>query len=834
MPAPQSEDFPRLGRYQVINKIASGGMAEVFLARATGAMGFQRLVAVKLIHANFTRDQEFVKMFIDEARISMHLHHRNIVQVFDLDKVGDTYFIAMEFVHGVNLYDVYERIASKNRWIEPPMALYLVAEISKGLHFAHTRPGADGRPLGIVHRDISPQNVLLSFEGEVKIMDFGIATAAERLHQTAAGIVKGKYAYMAPERLQEQPTDARVDVFSVGVLLYELLCGENPFAGPSAVETIENVLEKEIPPPSERGARVGRGLDEICLKALARDPNQRYRSAQALADAVTEYAMELTHARKDMAAGDQAVATLLHELFPEKAKHQPGAADPKGINLPGVKPGAANPVKSAPASTGIKVSTIDTSSDPTGPDQKSANDFLETQESLDEELVKQAMAEDYDAPTLMKMSPLDATAPQLIDYDEPGTMKSQSALDDSGMMTVPPRDQYRNDSNLHSIETPRDASTGPTDLPIPPSKNSDPTLLGGMQAVGGFQIVKSSNATEDPYARTFQSQAGLKTIEEAPMEMQAMHSPAPRVSGPTSDPGRPMPSRMTPPPSPGPMMSGALDQSSSEQLVVPVSLHAMDPATQPRRSLLNVLAGAMLLLAVLVVGAAVFVVRGGERALVEVGVQINTTPSDAKVIVNGRDHPRLTPTTINVLAEQVVHVEITRPGYETVVKDLTPRAGDAPVINEVLRAISGTLTLAPSPPEVRSLVDGVDKGTGKKALPELPLNRPITVTFESEGYDSFTQLVTLTEQTPNRKIEKVLNKSAKPHRPGKTVAVALQAPPGRWATVLFEGKELGTTPISAAQLPPGRIELIVKTPEGQEKKLSLIVPTTPGDVLLDF
>lgn len=280
------------------------------------------------------------------------------------------------------------------------------------------------------------------------------------------------------------------------------------------------------------------------------------------------------------------------------------------------------------------------------------------------------------------------------------------------------------------------------------------------------------------------------------------------------------------------MLTGTLDQSSSEQLVVPI--HGSEVMPPPGRSWLNVLAAAMLLLAVLVVGAAVFVVRGGDRTLVEVGVQISTTPADAKVIVNGREHPRLTPTTVNVLAEQPVHLEITRPGYESVIKDLVPRAGDAPVITETLRAISGTLTLAPGPAEAKSLVDGVDKGTGKKALPELPLNRPITVTFEAEGYDSYTQLITLTEQAPNRKIERVLNKATKPFRPGKTVPVALQAPPGRWATVLFEGKELGTTPIAGAQLPPGRVELVIKTAEGQEKKLSLIVPSTPGDVLLDF
>ena len=327
------EDFPQLGRYQIINKIASGGMAEVFLARAVGAMGFQRLVAVKLIHANFTRDSDFVKMFIDEARIAMHLHHRNIVQVFDLDQLHDTYFIAMEFVHGVNVYDLYEAIAAKNRWVDVSLALYIVAEVCKGLHFAHTRVGPDGRPMNIVHRDISPQNVLLSFEGEVKITDFGIATAAERLHQTAAGIVKGKYAYMAPERLEDQKVDGRVDVFAAGVLLYELLVGENPFAGGSAVETIEAVIGREVEPPSAKGVGVGPKLDDIVLRALAKDPAERYPTAQAFADDLTEFAMDMTFARKDMASGDSAIATASTSAVPPRprARSLPRGRSPRSV-----------------------------------------------------------------------------------------------------------------------------------------------------------------------------------------------------------------------------------------------------------------------------------------------------------------------------------------------------------------------------------------------------------------------------------------------------------------------------------------------------------------------
>lgn len=317
----------------MINRIAAGGMAEVFLAQSVGVMGFRRLVALKLIHSNFTQDPDFLKMFIDEARIAMHLHHRNIVQVFDLDEVEGTYFIAMEYVRGINLYNLYEQVAAQKRWVEVPMALYIVAEVCKGLHFAHTRTSLDDQPLAIVHRDISPQNVLLSFEGEVKITDFGIATAAAKLHKTADGVVKGKYAYMAPERLGDGAFDARVDVFSAGVLLYELLVGESPFADKSSIETIQAVLTKEVVPPSQKGAEIPSGLDDICLKALAKNPEDRWPTALAFADALTELAMELTYARKDMASGDAALAKLLSQLNPNLKS---SAVRPQSIQLPEV------------------------------------------------------------------------------------------------------------------------------------------------------------------------------------------------------------------------------------------------------------------------------------------------------------------------------------------------------------------------------------------------------------------------------------------------------------------------------------------------------------------
>jgi hypothetical protein len=675
--ASTTADLPRLGRYQVINKIAAGGMAEVFLAKAVGAMGFQRLVAVKLIHANFTRDQEFVKMFIDEARIAMHLHHRNIVQVFDLDKTNDTYFIAMEFVHGVNLYDLYERIASKSRWIEAPMALYMAAEVSKGLHFAHTRRGPDGRPLGIIHRDISPQNVLLSFEGEVKITDFGIATAAERLHQTAAGIVKGKYAYMAPERLKEEPTDGRVDVFSVGVLLYELLVGENPFAGASAVDTIENVLNKRIPPPSERGAPVSQQLDRIVLKALARDPRERFLTAQDLADALTEYALELTTARKDMAAGDTALAALLNELFPEKAKRQPGvAADPKSFQLPGVGQG------------GVKVATIEAprkegpglqGGQQPGPEanrpkprngranegavrtrEDNPADALEGRSPrarMDSNTLRDPAggdSEDMDAPTVLRMTPMSdreaiglpkisSARPRGKGRDDP-TTREMSGMpgENSGFTTLPPYPQGADETGSHSIDTDK-AYQGILDTPVTPVGADDPadrtapTELPPSNMPIRKPTVQPSNRPTDPspsgddqFAATIQSTSGLITvpgdIDSPVMPPQVVVQP-PRAAQPSMrdrssipPPGRDgpisQPQQMIL--QPGPMHS-LLPPHSYQGLSSPESGQLVIPLgsgsmVSPRATrTTTIIAILLLIIAVLVVFAAVLVVRDRDR-----------------------------------------------------------------------------------------------------------------------------------------------------------------------------------------------------------------------------
>ena len=602
-------EFPQLGRYQVIDRIAAGGMAEVFLARSVGAMGFERLVAVKLIHANFTRDPEFVKMFIDEARIAMHLHHRNIVQVFDLDEVAGTYFLAMEYVRGVNLYNLYERIAAENRWIEIPMALYVVAEVCKGLHFAHTRIGMDGRPMGIIHRDISPQNVLLSFEGEVKITDFGIATAAERLHQTAAGIVKGKYAYMAPERLQEAPSDARVDVFSAGVLLYELLVGENPFAGPSAVETIEAVLAGNVPAPSDKGAPVSKRLDEICMTALAPDPAHRFATAADLADELTELAMEATYTRKNMAAGDLGVARLLGELFSEERARP---ADYMAATTLGPMPGMGGGRQEAPARPGRSSRAAVVPMDIEG--------------------------EEGEAPTVLRSSPMN---------EESSFDRTMEASPDA----LPPWSLSR--PFEPRPKPPKDATTD-----LRESAGFDPTIQVAPVSPGSL----ANETDEDPYAQTLP--AGVDETEqmeparpESGEQPTAVREDSPDAWAAPPDPAERASEATTRAPQPLPLEH----EDSGPHPLAPRSRR------KPWALLgLAVAAGAS------AVGGAALLWETGAPRVVEVPLILASTPAGARVTVDNRPLPDPTPTQTSVLAGEEIEVRFALEGFEEVVRRIVP------------------------------------------------------------------------------------------------------------------------------------------------------------------
>jgi serine/threonine protein kinase len=265
------------GKYILLDRIAIGGMAEIFRAKATGVESFEKILAIKRIHPNMSDDKDFIKMFIDEAKIVGQLAHPNIAQIFELGRIEGHHFIAMEFIWGKDLLQLLTKFKRQRAFMNPYQAGFITSRICEALDYAHKKRNAVGEPINIVHRDVSPQNILVSYDGEVKIIDFGIAKARDRSSQTAAGVLKGKFGYMSPEQVRGLPIDHRSDIFAIGTLLYEMLTSKPLFVGNSDLDVLEKVRNVDIPPPRQVNPKIPPQLEKIILKALEKDVDDRYQ-----------------------------------------------------------------------------------------------------------------------------------------------------------------------------------------------------------------------------------------------------------------------------------------------------------------------------------------------------------------------------------------------------------------------------------------------------------------------------------------------------------------------------------------------------------------------------
>jgi len=292
------------GKYYLLERINVGGMAEVFKAKTVGVEGFERLVALKRILPSIAEDEEFITMFIDEAKIAVQLQHANIAQIFDLGKVDDSYFIALEYVNGRDLRSIFDDLHKMGKTMPMPQVCHLIMQLCEGLDYAHNKRDAQGRELNLVHRDVSPQNVLVGYEGEVKLIDFGIAKAAGKASKTQAGILKGKFGYMSPEQVRGLPIDRRSDIFALGIVLYEMLTGERLFIGESDFSTLEKVRNVDIIPPSSFNSSIPVNLERIVLKALEKNVEDRYQNAIDLHDDLQLFMHSVGQfsSRKDLSA----------------------------------------------------------------------------------------------------------------------------------------------------------------------------------------------------------------------------------------------------------------------------------------------------------------------------------------------------------------------------------------------------------------------------------------------------------------------------------------------------------------------------------------------------
>jgi len=288
--SPQQDSPTKFGDYYLMDKIAIGGMAEIWRGKTIGLEGFERTVALKLILPSYTQNPEFNSMFVDEARIASSLNHSNIVRITNFGVTDGRYYHEEEFIDGRSVRQILQKCRDNEKLLPIDSACYIISEVCKGLHYAHTKHDpVTNEALNIIHRDMSPQNIMVSFEGEVKIVDWGIAKAKGKMEETRAGVLKGKFGYMSPEQSEGEELDARSDIFSLGIVFYEAITGERLFVSDNEINTLKKIREGNIPLPSKVNPAIDRELETIILKTLARPRIERYQSCYDVHEDIVKY-----------------------------------------------------------------------------------------------------------------------------------------------------------------------------------------------------------------------------------------------------------------------------------------------------------------------------------------------------------------------------------------------------------------------------------------------------------------------------------------------------------------------------------------------------------------
>ena len=361
----------QLGPFLLFDKIGQGGMAEIFLATSEGALGQRRLVVIKKVRPGLAADPQFAEMLVEEAKLCAALRHQNVVQVLDLGRIDGQLFIAMEYVEGFDLNDLLRRCTKAKLPLPAEFAFFVILETLCALDYAHRAADSSGSPLGIIHRDVSPTNVLISTEGEVKLCDFGIARAVLRDGSLNEGALKGKFGYMAPEHARGEPVDRRSDLFAAGILLWELVSGRRLYRGKDANETLELARAAVVPPLPDRGLPNPEELAAIAGRALAREPDDRYQSAAEMLEELDRYLFnarlrasqlrfaevlrrsfgeELQRQRRARERSSAPHSVPLEQAVPDEAVVAPEPARP-------VEPGGPTPLAEAPPGPGAALPT---------------------------------------------------------------------------------------------------------------------------------------------------------------------------------------------------------------------------------------------------------------------------------------------------------------------------------------------------------------------------------------------------------------------------------------------------------------------------------------------
>ncbi|WP_224244168.1 serine/threonine protein kinase [Hyalangium gracile] len=820
---PKRQPIP-FGKYLLLDRINIGGMAEVWRGKMFGAGGFERLVAIKRILPNIAEDEEFITMFIDEAKISVQLNHANIAQIHELGQIANNYFIAMEYIPGKDMRAIFDRCRKKGEPAPIPLVAYCVSKMCEGLDYAHRKKDGMGRDLNIVHRDISPQNVLISFEGEVKVIDFGIAKAAGKATKTQAGILKGKFGYMSPEQIRGLPLDRRSDVFAIGVCLYEMLTGERLFVGDSDFSVLEKVRKAEVAPPSTYNRRIPEQLEKIVLKALARDVDERYQYASELGDDLQRFLItsDTIFGRKDLM--QYMKATFAEDVEREKQRlaEYANIKPPDGM-LSAIEagfsgsssPSAPPPTPAPPTQTPMETPKASGATAVMGPAGANGEAIRRT-------------------PSLTALPKLTAAAatPTPKDDEAVATMlvDSREYFDDEDEPTTQPgaragRTVTPLESERAELAEGEPASTGKTAVIGPPPGAQSPRMsspnIPVVTPTPNVQVRPSvfgmPSVSAEPVAPARPPPGrlpgdGLPRIarQEGPGGGPPMLSPAGMQGNAAGHGARPAPQVPAPPigtpsPTPAAKTPGRADKDEPGQ------------RSGPNRMVLFGGIGA----AVLVVLAVVIILATRSPAsgfiMVELPPQLK---GKAQVTLNAQPATANNGVVLQPVPAGPVVVAVSAEGYKAFMQTVTVEEGTqvtrvVPEMESLVKSVSMVLATVPQDAQV-TLNGKVIRAQGSQDafIKDLPATDEMVIEVRAPGFKPHQQKYTLPAGSEPLQVTVRLEAAE--------VAVRVESEPSG-ATILASGKELGFTTPATVRLPPGvkQVTLRLKCFEEAELPVSL-------------
>lgn len=737
-----------LGKYQLDRRLATGGMAELFLARHSGPGGFEKTVVIKRLFQNLAESQELVDMFLQEARIAARLNHPNCVQIYDLGEEDGQYFIAMEYIQGPDLMAIQRRARRMGQPIPMPLAVYIMSLVCRGLHHAHELRDGSGKKYGLVHRDVSPHNVLVTYNGDVKLVDFGVAKATTHAAATQAGVLKGKFAYMSPEHCDGAPLDARADVFSAGILLHELLTRRRLFRRNTDFATMRAVMEDAVPLPSSLVDDIPAGLDEAAIKCLDRSRDQRHQSAQEL-----QLALEATIRESGWRTGPLEVAAYINEIFPDHDT-------PYG--------------KSGTSSTGQNEDS-DVVQRPDGSLLGSAVIGIDETRPDGPQGLKASRSESDRIRSFLEHSTVGAT-PEMDEFDAPT------------VAVADPEQAFRETGDV-PIEVPPPAGTGfdNTDIDAATIAATPSQLLEEARADEGAPLIASTQPGGRPSEETTQElderevmfSEDEHTIEAPPRaldmalsaDMSDAKAPPPTPGLRRADSGRlgdfdlpagplqSMTSLDTPPdglpllrdepvdhdPS---LQQGHLPAHGSGLMTVTTGTHRVDlgegSAEEKSRWLITV--GVLVALFVgMGIALVVLLTQGIKEGATDTGFLIHSDPAGAEVYVDGRKQFGQTPVRVMGLTKDKKHWIVVRmKGYRPFQRQLASVEGTEQLIRAKLQPIAGkaqgSAEVNISAPEgAQVYVDGTLRGITPLRLRDVSTDKKHVIIVRKKGFKEHTE-----------------------------------------------------------------------------------------------